>query len=800
MYEQHFGLKNRPFRASATGPDVFVGPQTAKTMAGLKKALEVSDAVVTVTGQVGVGKTTLVNRALGALGESRVIISVGRLQLEHDEVLELLLDELGTRQTPLGTVQRFSLFRRLLKGFSDQGKRIFIVVEDAARIGTDALMELEALTAADAGVSDGANIILMGEPGIKKLLNAPELARLKQRVRFRESIAPLGSGELLAYLKHSFHNAGGDFDAIFDAGAAEQLHRNSGGIPRIVNNTTETILASAAEQKLDRITPQFITSVVADECGMTVQLQTLDLASIPPQPANDSSDADEAPQEEVPAALEEATVTATEAANPAAEEPEPEPVPEPESKSKPEPENLSDESATDNDDDDQIDELIQDTLPNLTVLAPDFAVMPTAVEPKADSDPEPVRPAPEPSAVTDEEPDPLELNSNAPGLVFEDDPTEQVDDGIPTLFNSTRHQHPVGGSPDDAPKQEPEVAKPVEVKAEEIVAEVAKVEPAPAAAAQDTDVPESQPNTTPDNTEIPAWERDPTLAELRPDLDALERAMSYSQGNDKSVEAEIPVKEPVAEVKKEAVPEITLDRAIQEKIDEATELLNKTTIDLAEITAAEEARAAEKSSTASKPEADSASNKAEQAGTETQAELQKISTELAKANTIEDVDDQMAETLFGEEFSKIAAQVAAHAAANSILPDDSANDDVQFAADESAPQMEAKPVVKPDTTDADDNNSATQRLRTVRALNGNFDPVPEPFESVVLSVENTFNAPPATSEQPESIEDQINISMTQTLKALNVRPPPTINDFDDDFDDHHDDNEKGGFFSRFRRS
>ena len=132
MYETHFGLKKRPFRAHAAGSDVFVGPQTAATMAGLKKALAAQDSIVVVSGPIGIGKTTLVRRALAAVGEKQLLISVGRMQLGHDEVLELLLEEMGAK-LPAGTVQRFTTFRRLLKEQAEQGSRVIVVVEDAAQ-------------------------------------------------------------------------------------------------------------------------------------------------------------------------------------------------------------------------------------------------------------------------------------------------------------------------------------------------------------------------------------------------------------------------------------------------------------------------------------------------------------------------------------------------------------------------------------------------------------------------------------------------------------------------------------------
>ena len=100
MYETQFGLNKRPFRALAKGSDVFVGPQTAAAMAGLKKALASPDAIVAIGGPVGVGKSTVVHRALGAIADDQAVIPVGRMQLGQDEVLELLLEEMGVALIP----------------------------------------------------------------------------------------------------------------------------------------------------------------------------------------------------------------------------------------------------------------------------------------------------------------------------------------------------------------------------------------------------------------------------------------------------------------------------------------------------------------------------------------------------------------------------------------------------------------------------------------------------------------------------------------------------------------------------
>jgi general secretion pathway protein A len=790
MYETQFGLNKRPFRALARGSDVFVGPQTASAMAGLKKALATPDAIVAVSGPVGVGKTTIVRRALAAIGKDQIVITVGRMQLGHDEVLELLLEEMGV-ELPSGTVQRFTTFRRLLKQHADAGSRVFIVVEDVSRIGVDALSELEALTASDAGVSEGANIVLMGDENLNEVLKTPHLARLKQRLRLKQVISPFSASELMGYFKHCFRLAGNEFDSIFEDGASEVLHRLSEGIPRIANNLVESSLISAVDNKLDRVNVAQIKLVASEEYGLDIARESQHEPAVAPAAEPPPAPVQERTPPQVPEPVQESTPA-----------PEPE-QPSQESAPVPEPEPVA---AVDD-----IPELIQDTLPDLEILAPSLA--------------QPAEPQRAQKAVEPELPE------------------------LPEL--------------------------PAATEAPQVDLEAAQVE-----------APED---------EVPEWERDPTLAQLRPDLDALEHAMAVAQGlapdPERNDAAEPVVK---AEEAPEPMPEITLDREIQTKVEKAAAALKEeeekraaaearaeaespvdnrptaeilaearakeqqqeapdnsveaqfaaaipasagdTAVDLNESTdtiadlpvlqdmtspAFEPAAYAEPEPAAEavaealpelKPEAapipelspeleteavpepaPEPDPVAEENARKADAELEQIAENLARARTIDDCDDKMAETLFGEEFSMMAAEVAAMAP-----PELSANDDIEEAAGEVAsgvPDFDGAAAVniemesEPNGAGGPMDLSASQRLATVRALNA----TPEAESAAPVTMPAVSQDPPPPAVQPESIEDQINTSMTQTLQALGNTRPPDIHDDDDE-------KPKGGFFSRFKRS
>jgi len=625
MYEQHFGLKKRPFHAAVNGTDVFVGPQIATTMAGLKKALAVNDAIVTVTGPVGCGKTTMVTRTLESFSENHKLIFVARMRLGSRDVLALLLDELSVENRPSGTVQQFVALRSRLEELENSNSRVFIVVEDSARLGADTLAELEALTAADAGASAGACIVMMGDETLDTLLTDPQLGRVKQRIRQRYTVAPLSAAELRGYLKHCFRLAGGDFEQLFEANAAPLLHQLCGGVARTTNSLVESTMTAAAEADLKRISSELLARVAEDDFGLTAA--GFEVTARPSGVAIVAATSVPTPTSEHGPQL----LAATNAI------PELRPLEEPESVTKPV----------------------------------------TATEPTTDT----------------------------PVIVFADVDTTAGD--------------------------------------------------------------------------VPAWDRDPTLAELKPDLAALEQAMAFAHSGEpepaaqKSDAMQNKQAEPPVEI-----PEITLDHAINRRID------SKLSDDSSEVDIPDSDVQETPPPVATIPTPESATTKNAKADTE----IRKIAAELATARSIEDIDERMAETLFGDELNIAAAQFAvspAPAAAEkenhdaAIVTEQPVNDN-----NGSTPVEEVTLEAPPRLDDGGVDLSASQRLKTVRALNADLHPSLRTPEAT-----NGNGNLPTTVEVPASIEDQINTSITQTLETLSVTNP-------------HDgvDAADSGFFGRFKRS
>ncbi len=765
MYTNHFGLKRRPFRANATGTDIFVGPQTVTAMAGLKKSLTGSDAVAALSGPVGSGKTTLVLRALDSIDANKKIIFIARMRLQSTDILDHLLRELGVDNQPNGPIQKFSAFRRRLQELQDKDVRVIIAVEDCARLGVDTLAELEALTAADTGISDGANVVLMGDEKLADLLKDSELTRTRQRIRQHCTTEPFCAAELRGYLRHCFRLSGGDFEALFEANAAPLLHHLSAGIPRIVNSLVEAAMTTAADQNLPEVSSEHIVQVAENEFGLsasgfdlTAQPVSAPKAPIEPVVAIEPEDTPDV----TPIVVTEPVVERPLAVKPEVVDAVVEPEPIPEALLITEPEVTPDLPAV-ADAEFEFDELPELDVPahiaDASEAPPEVIFEPLPVfEPEFAAEPE----------ATAEQAVAVHTPTDDPVIVFAD-----------VEVSDQPQAEPAQAAPDFIQDTLPDL----QILAPEL-ADLAPLVAEPVTAVGE---------------DIPDWDRDPTLAELKPDLAALEQAMALAQGEapaaapveaqvEDHVESQIETIVGIEAELPDLIPEITLDNAISQKIED--NLIDERD---------------EISASAPGPEAESntesaaipAVNLPRRTSKKADAELDNIANELAKAKSLDDVDDMMAETLFGEELNLAASQFMKKPGSG-----ESANDDLNSVVAEgqlvekgsstsSEPTSEATLEASSSQNELSMEQSASQRLKTVRALNADMHSSLQDPETPAA------NDPPTEPQRnPESIEDQINISMTQTLKALNVVPPVTQSGFDDD----EDDETKSGFFSRFKRS
>ncbi len=849
MYVQHFDLNKRPFLARATGANVFVGPQTVTAIASLKSALTTNDGIACVTGPVGSGKTTLVSRALENFGDDRIVIRISRMRLNSDDVLELLLSEVGAENLPSGTIRKFTAFRSRLCQLEASRTRVFVTVEDPLRLGIETLAELEALTAADAGESDGAGVVLMGDAQLDEFLKQPPLIRVRQRIRLRHEILPMQTPEMRGYLRHCFRNAGGEFESIFEPNAPDLLTELTGGIVRTTNNLIESVMSVSATCKLSKIPTTLIAEVAERDFGLVArdfafapvvaspsQANTPEdrveeqAASAPDQSRSTDlrDDTPETPGQAVTAAAKDETpdppatpeapaISAQQAqavddavpavpSGPVADGDEVTDSMEPERAAATEEDGTADmvfahEAPPTDRTESAVSRRVAGDLPDLELLAPGLDVTAEPAIPAAETGGNVVS-IPE-LGVEDIAETPVEnKKESAEQKSVETQTEEGADIQVPEHTDASAGETLDVAEPQDTESPwvkeseeasaEKHVTTPVEAPAavadnstllddaaSEFSPEMAEViealesddqaEAEAAAKSLEETLAEALPElpiapelNTP--ADVPAWDRDPTVAELKPDLDALEKAMAIAKSSTATVQTLTLKEEPEASAKAEAeeaeIPEITLDNAIQ--------------------------RPATISPAAGSPE-DTRTNPGK-----ADAELELIAAGLAKAKSLEDVDDKLAETLFGEEFSMIAEQVVATAPAES----EHAPETVVAAGEPATPgggDPDSASVTLQSTPENKDFDplGASQRLKTVRALNADLHPLLNELSAPAANEPG----PPEVPAEPGSIEDQINTSMTQTLKALDVPPPVLSID-----DEPEEENAKSGFFKRFRRS
>lgn len=251
MYKRFFGLRDNPFNVNPDPRYLFSTRHTQEALACLTYGIQYRRGFVLLTGEVGTGKTTLLNKLLGWLRRQRVATSfVFNPRLDSSQFFDYMLADFGLN---FDSRQKGQMLLRLNKWLLERhlsGGTAVLIVDEAQNLSAEVLEEVRLLTNLETSTEKLLQIVLSGQPELENKLDRPELRQLRQRITLRCKTQPLTLDETQKYVTTRLRIAGADGRPVFTPEAVEAVHTNAQGIPRVINLLCEHSLISAfAEQK-----------------------------------------------------------------------------------------------------------------------------------------------------------------------------------------------------------------------------------------------------------------------------------------------------------------------------------------------------------------------------------------------------------------------------------------------------------------------------------------------------------------------------------------------------------------------
>lgn len=266
MYTDYYGLSARPFQLTPDARFWFDSKTHKKALAYLGYGIAQGEGFITITGEIGAGKSTLVAHLLATIDRERLnAISLVSTQVEGDDMLRLTAIGLGIPTTGVPKAQLLDRIEQQMSEEADRGKRTLLIVDEAQNLPTSALEELRMLSNYTRQGRALVQIFLLGQPEFRdRLATDPGLEQLRQRVIAAHHLDAMEPAEIEPYVVHRLAIAGWNGRPSFDAPAYAAMHRHSGGIPRRLNQLANRILLHGAIEQLDRIGAAAVETVIAD--------------------------------------------------------------------------------------------------------------------------------------------------------------------------------------------------------------------------------------------------------------------------------------------------------------------------------------------------------------------------------------------------------------------------------------------------------------------------------------------------------------------------------------------------------
>ncbi len=264
IYTNFFGLTERPFSLVPDPDFLFWSDAHLRAYTMLEYGILTRAPITLITGEVGAGKTTILHHLLKSLDDDIRVGLIANANGGRGELLRWVLQALGQPAEAGDTyVDLFGRFQQFLIDTYATGGRVILIFDEAQNMSRESLEELRMFTNINANKDELLQLVLVGQPELRDMISRPDLEQFAQRVSSAFHLKAMDAETVSAYIAHRMAVAGAH-DEVFSDDACAAIYKNTGGVPRLVNQLCDLCLVYAFTAEARQVSQLTVDLVMAD--------------------------------------------------------------------------------------------------------------------------------------------------------------------------------------------------------------------------------------------------------------------------------------------------------------------------------------------------------------------------------------------------------------------------------------------------------------------------------------------------------------------------------------------------------
>jgi len=264
MYTDYFGLTKKPFSLAPDPDYLYLSPRHIKALTILEYGLMSQAGFTVVTGEIGSGKTTLIQHLLNNLDDEFSVGLITNTHIALGDLLTWVLAAFGINVEGENKTQRHQLLVDFLRQLHASQRRAVLIIDEAQNMSLETLEELRLLSNINNGSEVTLQLVLVGQPELAEKLRRPELIQFAQRVSIALHLTPLSYEQTEKYIHHRLAIAGGQVD-LFSKNVCAAIYYFSDGVPRLINNICDLALVFAFADDEKTVSLQTVIDVIKEQ-------------------------------------------------------------------------------------------------------------------------------------------------------------------------------------------------------------------------------------------------------------------------------------------------------------------------------------------------------------------------------------------------------------------------------------------------------------------------------------------------------------------------------------------------------